>query len=64
MGNSNDVNSFLDKLSLTNRQALRLHKTFANNSSANKKLLKIQLKLSKTKLYKIKQSGRFLSRLL
>ena len=64
VGNSNDVNSFLDKLSLTNRQALRLHKTFANNSSANKKLLKIQLKLSKTQLYKIKQSGRFLSRLL
>ena len=36
---------------------MRLHKAFANNSSAN-------VKLSKTQLHKIRQSGGFLGRLL
>ena len=36
---------------------MRLHKAFANNSSAN-------IKLSKTQLHKIGQSGGFLGRLL
>ena len=36
---------------------MRLRKTFANNSSAN-------IKLSKTELHKIGQSGTFLGRLL
>ena len=42
---------------LTNTQVLKLHKTFANGSSAN-------IKLSKTQLHKIGQSGGFLGRLL
>ena len=42
---------------LTNTQVLRLRKAFANNSSANVKLLK-------TYLHKIGQSGRFLGRVL
>ena len=42
---------------LTDTQVLRLHKTFANGSSAN-------IKLSKTQLHKIGQSGGFLGRLL
>ena len=36
---------------------MRLHKTFTNNSSAN-------IKLSKTQLHKIGQSGGFLGKLL
>ena len=40
---------------LTNTQALRFRKVFANNSSAN-------IKLSKTQLSKIVQSVRFLGR--
>ena len=47
----------LNKLLLTNTQVSRLHKAFENNSSAT-------IKLSKTHLYKIGQSGRFLGRLL
>ena len=42
---------------LTNTQVLKLHKASANNSSAN-------IKLSKTQLHKIGQSGGFLGRLL
>ena len=42
---------------LTNTQVLKLHKTFANGSSAN-------IKLSKTQLHKIGQSEGFLGRLL
>ena len=41
---------------LTNAQVSRLRKAFANNSSAN-------IKLSKTQLYKIGQSGECLGRL-
>ena len=42
---------------LTNIQVLRLCKAFPNNSSAN-------IRLSKTQLHKIGQSGGFLDRLL
>ena len=57
VGDSNDENNFPHKLSLTDTQILKLHKIFANNSSAN-------IKLSKTQLYKIGQSGGFLGRRL
>ena len=57
VGDSNDENNFPHKLLLTNTQVLRLFKTFANNSSANVKLSKIQL-------HKIGQSRGFLGRLL
>ena len=56
VGYSNDENNFLYKLLLTNTQVPRLRKAFANNSLAN-------IKLSKTQLYKIQQSGGFLGRL-
>ena len=49
--------NFPHKLILTNRQVLNLRKAFANNSSAN-------IKLSKTQLSKMIQSGGFLGRLL
>ena len=45
------------KLSLTNTHVSRLRKAFANNFSAN-------IKLSKTQLHKISQSGGLLGRLL
>ena len=50
VSDSNDENNFPHKFLLTNTQVLRLCKAFANNSSAN-------IKLSKTKLDKIGQSG-------
>ena len=56
VGDSNDENNFSHTLSLTNIQVLRLHEAFANGSSAN-------IKLSKTLLHEIGQSGRFLDRL-
>ena len=56
-GDSDDENSFLHKLLLTNRQVSKLRKAFANNSSPN-------MKLPKTQLHKIGQSGGFLGRLL
>ena len=50
----NSGNNFPHKLSLTNtQQVLSIRKSFASNSSAN-------IKLSKTQLHKIGQSGRFL----
>ena len=55
--NSNDETNFPHKLLLTNRQVANLRKTFANNSS-------IDIKLSKTQLSKIIQSGGLLGRLL
>ena len=57
VGDSNDENNFLHKLLLTNTQVSKLGKAFANNSSAN-------IKLTKTQLHKIGQSGGFLGRLL
>ena len=50
IGDSNDENNFLHKLLLPNTQVSRLCKAFANNSSTN-------IKLSKTQLHKIGQSG-------
>ena len=44
---SNNLWNFPHKLLLINTQVLRLHKAFANNSSAN-------MKLSKTQLHKIR----------
>ena len=41
IGNFNDQTNFPHKLSLTNTQVLRLFKAFANVSSANIKLSKI-----------------------
>ena len=52
----NETN-FPHKLLLTNRQVANLRKAFANHSSAD-------IKLSKTQLSKIIQSGGFLGRLL
>ena len=49
--------SFLHKLLFTNRQVANLRKAFANHSSAD-------IKLSKTQLSKMIQSGGFLGRLL
>ena len=57
IGDSNDENNFPHKLFLSNTQVSRLRKAFANSSSAN-------VKLSKTQLHKIGQSGGFLGRLL
>ena len=54
---SNDENNFPHKLLFTNTQVSRLRKTFANNCLAN-------IKLSKTQIHNIGQSGRFLGRLL
>ena len=64
VGDSNDENNFPHKLLLTNTQVPRLHKAFANNSSANVKLLKKKKKSTKTQLHKIAQSGEFLGKLL
>ena len=52
----NETN-FPHKLSLTNRQVSNLRKAFANNSSTD-------IKLSKTQLSQMIQSGEFLGRLL
>ena len=57
VGNSNDENNFQHKLLLTETEVSRLRKAFANGSSSN-------IKLSKTQLHKIGQSGWFLGRLL
>ena len=53
----NNETNFPHKLLLTDRQVSSLFKSFANNSSAD-------IKLSKTQLSKMIQSGGFLSRLL
>ena len=55
VGDSNDENNSPHNLLLNNTQVLRPHKVFANNSSVN-------IKLSRTQLHKIWQSGGFLSR--
>ena len=52
ISNSNDDINFPQKLLLTDIQATKLRKAFANNSSAN-------IKLSKTQLSKTIQSRRF-----
>ena len=53
--NSDDETNFPHKLLLTNRQVTNIRKAFANSLSAN-------IKLSKTHLSKIIQSGAFLDR--
>ena len=52
---SNDENNFPHRLLLTNTQVSKLRKAFANGSSGN-------IKLSKSQLHKIGQSGGFLGR--
>ena len=54
---ADDETNFPHKLFLTNRQVSNLRKAFANNSSTD-------IKLSKTQLSKMIQSGGFLGRLL
>ena len=57
IGNFDDKTNFPHELLLTNKHVANLHKAFANNSS-------IDIKLSKTQLSKIIQSGGFLGRAL
>ena len=57
VGNSDDETNFTHKLLLTNRQVANLRKTFAN-------CLSTDIKLSKTQLSKMIQSGGFLGRVL
>ena len=57
IGGSNDKSNFPHELLLTNRQVANLHKAFANHLSTD-------IKLSKTQLSKMIQSGGFLGRLL
>ena len=57
IGNSDDNTSFPHELLLTNRQVANLRKAFTNHTSA-------YIKLSKTQLSKMIQSGGFLGRLL
>ena len=55
--NSNDNTNFLHELLLTNRQVANIRKAFAKNTSTD-------IKLSKTQLSKMIQSGGFLGNLL
>ena len=57
VGNLNDNTNFPHELLLTNRQVENTHKDFANHLSTD-------IKLSKTQLSKMIQSGGFLGRLL
>ena len=57
VSNSNDNTNFPHELLLTNRQVANIRNTFANHSS-------IDIKLSKTQLSKMIQSGGFLGNLL
>ena len=57
VGDSNDETNFFQKLFLTERQVSNLCIALVNNSLAN-------IKLSKTELSKILQSGEFFRRLL
>ena len=57
IGNSDDETNFLHKLFLADRQVANLRKSFANYSSSD-------IKLSKTQLSRMIQSGGFLGRLL
>ena len=56
-GDSNNKSNFPYNLLLANTQVSNLRKVFANNSATN-------IKLSKTQLHKIGQSGGFLGRRL
>ena len=57
IGNSDDETNFPHKLLLTNRQVANLRKAFTNHTSTD-------IKLSKTRLSKMRQLGGFLGRLL
>ena len=57
IGDSNDKTNFPHELLLTERQVSSIRKAFANNSSAD-------IKLSKTQLSTMIESGGFLSKLL
>ena len=57
VGDSNDNTNFPHELLLTNRQVANIRKSFANHSSTD-------IKLSKTQLSKMIQSGGFLGKLL
>ena len=57
VGNSNDNTNFPHELLLSNRQVANIRKAFANHSSTD-------IKLSKTQLSKMIQSGGFLGKLL
>ena len=57
VGNSNDNTNFPHELLITNRQVANIRKAFAKNTSIN-------IKLSKTQLSKMIQSGGFLANLL
>ena len=57
IGKSDDETNFSHKLFLTNRQVANLRKAFAKHTSTD-------IKLSKTQLSKMIQSGGFLGRLL
>ena len=57
VGNSNDNTNFPHELLLTNRQVANIRKAFANHLSTD-------IKLSKTQLSKMIQSGGFLGKLL
>ena len=57
IGDPDDKINFLHELLLTNRQVANLRKAFANNSTTN-------IKLPKTQLSKMVQSGWFLGRFL
>ena len=57
VGNSNDKTNFPHELLLTNRQVANIRKAFAENTSTD-------IKLSKTQLSKMMQSGGFLGNLL
>ena len=57
VSSSNDNTNFPHELLLTNRQVANIRKAFANHSS-------IDIKLSKTQLSKMIQSGGFLGNLL
>ena len=56
IGNSNNESNSPHELLFTNRQVANLRKAFANNSSTD-------IKLSKTHLFKMIQSGKFLGSL-
>ena len=57
VSNSNDNTNFSHELLLTNRQVANIRKAFAKNTSTD-------IKLSKTQLSKMTQSGGFLGNLL
>ena len=57
VGDSNDNTNFPHELLLTNRQVANIRKAFAKNTSTD-------IKLSKTQLSKMIQSGGFLGKLL